>query len=511
MCHTRQDESKTLFLLPLINLFIGQDMAEIIIGRQAELKRLDEFYNSPKAEFLAIYGRRRIGKTFLIQQFCLKKPSICFHVTGLKDGNLQEQIENFTRVIGNTFYSGAEIRVKTKWLDVFEQLTDAMNKLPKNKKIILFFDELPWMATQRSKLIQAIDHYWNRYWSIDPLIKFVVCGSTASWILEKLIHNKGGLYNRVTYQIELNPFSLNESKQFLVKKGVKLNNVQLLKLYMVMGGIPLYLDHVQKGLSADQNIDLLCFTKRGFLSNEFSKLFKSLFEQHDIHEELIRLIAKNHYGIAQTELMKKSSKSVGGRLRQRLQELEDAGFIESFVPYQHKERGIYYRLIDEYTLFYLKWIEPVIGSIKRQDKESGYWLSKQKGCSWASWAGYAYEAVCYKHISQIRRKLNINSGAETGSWRYVPKKSEQENGAQIDLLFDRDDGVITIAEIKYTAQPFIIDKAEAKNISNKVDVFKKRTRTAKQIFVVMVSANGLKKTMYSEEYITDVVVLEDLL
>ena len=174
-----------------------------LIGREEELKQLKTFYSSPKAEFLGIYGRRRVGKTFLIQHFCAKMRPPYFHVTGLKDGSLQDQIETFTRVIGKTFYQGAQLKPKTKWLDVFEQLTIAINTLPKNKKFILFFDELPWMATKRSKFIQALDHYWNRYWSIDPRIKLIVCGSAASWILEHLIHNKGGLYNRITYQIEL--------------------------------------------------------------------------------------------------------------------------------------------------------------------------------------------------------------------------------------------------------------------------------------------------------------------
>jgi len=482
-----------------------------LVGREEELKKLDGFYASAKAEFLAIFGRRRIGKTFLIQHFCAKARGVCFHVTGLKDGSLHDQIENFTRVIGKTFYEGAELRLKNKWLDVFEQLTDAINKLPKHKKVILFFDELPWMATKRSKLIQALDHYWNRYWSIDPRIKLIVCGSAASWILENLIHNKGGLYNRITYQIELAPLTLYESKKFLAKQGIKLNNDQLIRLYMTIGGVPLYLDHVQKGLSADQNIDVLCFTKRGLLFNEFGKLFASLFDQQEVCEELIRLIATSRYGIPQTELMRKSSKTVGGRLKKRLQELEDAGFIESFIPYQHKEKGIYYRVIDEYTLFYLKWIDPVINNIKRRDKEQGYWLSKQKSAGFESWAGYAYEAICYKHVSQIRKALEIGPGVEIGTWRYVPRRKDLKEGAQIDLLFDREDGVITLCEIKYTTKPFIIDKSYAKKLLNKVDVFKEQTRTSKQIFIVMISAHGIQKTVYSEEYITGVVVQEDLM
>lgn len=485
-------------------------MSKWLVGRENELKKLDNFYASPKAEFLAVYGRRRVGKTFLIQQFYSEQSGICLHVTGIKDGSLRDQIENVTQVIGKTFYQNAELQRKTSWLTVFEQLTDAINKQPKNKKIILFFDELPWMATKRSKLVQALDHYWNRYWSLDKRIKLIVCGSAASWILEKLIHNKGGLYNRITYQIELSPFSLNDTKKFLLKKKINLNNTQLLKLYMVLGGIPHYLDQVQKGLSADENIDLLCFTKRGVLFTEFPKLFQSLFEEHDIHEELIRLIASHHYGISQSELMSRSSKSEGGRLKKRLRELQDAGFIEAFTPYQHKEKGIYYRVIDEYTLFYLKWIEPVINSVKHRDKEKGYWLSKQKNSGFESWAGYAFESVCYKHISEIRKKLGIHISAETGTWRYSPRKLAPEEGAQIDLLFDREDDIITICEIKYSSKPYIIDKSYAKKLMTKVNVFKEKTKTKKQIFIAMIATSGIQKNIYSEEYVTGIVVLDDL-
>lgn len=481
-----------------------------VIGRESEKRQLEAFYHSDKAEFLAIYGRRRIGKTFLIQEFCASKDDICFHVTGLKDGNLRDQITNFTKVIGKTFYGTSDIKPKTNWLDAFEQLTEAMNNTVKgNKKIILFLDELPWMATKRSKLIQVLDHYWNRYWSIDSRVRLIVCGSSASWILEKLVHSKGGLYNRITYQIELSPFSLHESKKFLMKKNIKLTEKQVVKLYMVMGGIPLYLDHIQKGLSADQNIDQLCFTKRGLLFNEFNKLFESLFEQHDIHEELVRTIAQHRYGIPQTQLMRQSSKHTGGRLKKRLSELEDTGFIESFIPSGHNKHGIHYRVIDEYTLFYLKWINPIADSIRRRSKDSGYWLSREKSSSWESWSGYAFEAICYKHISQIRQTLDIPPGFEVGAWSQKSKNTE-ERGAQIDMVFDRDDDVITLCEIKYNEKPFVISKDYAKVLLNKIAIYKKYTKTDKQIFLSLIAAGGVKDSAYADEIIDKLVTLKNL-
>lgn len=480
-----------------------------LIGREDELKQLENMYASHKAEFLAIYGRRRVGKSFLIQQFYAQKKCAHFHVTGLKDGTLAEQIQLFTRAIGSTFYDGAELKNKSNWLDVFEQLSDAIGKIAKHQKIILFFDELPWMATKRSKLIQALDHYWNRYWSLNANIKLIVCGSAASWILDHLIHHKGGLYNRITRQIELLPFTLGETKTFLTKKGIKLNHTQITKLYMAIGGIPHYLDNIRADLSVDQNIDALCFTKRGLLFNEFRKLFASLFGEQEVHEKLVRLMAEHRYGISQMELMRQSAKSIGGRLKKRLKELEDAGFIESFIPYHHKGKGIYYRILDEYTLFYLKWIDPVANTIKRRDKESGYWLSKQQQASWTSWAGYSFEAICYKHISLIRKKLNIPAGANMGTWRYTPAKGSLDDGAQIDLLFDREDDAITLCEIKYTATPFLLDKQYAQTLQRKIDVFRKNTKTEKQLFIAFIASSGLKPTMYAEELVSHVMTLED--
>lgn len=310
--------------------------------------------------------------------------------------------------------------------------------------------------------------------------------------------------------MRIEPFNLYDTKALLYRQGVKLNNQQIIQLYMAIGGIPHYLTHVEPGLSAAQNIDLLCFTKDGILFNEFDNLFASLFNKSESHEEIIRLISQTHYGMSRAELAEKSKLSSGGWLNKRLKELEEAGFIASFTPYQHSSRGTYYKVIDEYSLFYLHWIEPYINSIRRRDIESGYWDAKKLLPTWKSWAGYAFESICYKHISAIRRALKINFGAEIATWRYSPRSKQDDRGAQIDLLFDRNDDVVTICEIKYTVDPFIIDKQCAQILLNKTSIFKQQTRTSKQIFIAMISANGIKQTMYSEELINAVVTLDDL-
>jgi uncharacterized protein len=484
---------------------------EAIIGRKEEQKTLQKIYASSRAEFLALYGRRRVGKTYLIKQFFSDKACYYFQITGMKDGSLKEQLYEFTRAVEKTFYTGTTLKESNSWMQALEMLTNAIEQYSGKQKVVLFFDELPWLATKRSRILQALDYYWNTKWVDNPKVRLIVCGSAASWITENIINNKGGLHNRITYQIRLEPFSLTETSSFLKYRGIHLNDKQVLFLYMVVGGIPHYLNQVQKGLSVSQNVDKLCFTKNGILFKEFNNLIPALFDEAEIYKKVIHIIAKYRYGIGRNELLKQLKLPSGGSFNHRLIELEEAGFILSFKPYGHAKRGQYYRVIDEYTLFYLNWIAPVATSVRHQDKPRGYWEGHSKLAKWKSWSGYAFEAFCYKHIVSIREALNIPVTAEVGSWRYSPLIKSDDNGAQIDLLFDRDDGVVTICEIKYTQEPFNIDKSYANNLLNKVEVYKKQTRTTKQIFIAMVTSSGLKPTIYSEELISNQVGLSDFL
>lgn len=484
-----------------------------VVGRKEECEILEQLYRSNKAEFLALYGRRRVGKTYLIRNFFKNKPCYFFYVVGLLGEPISRQVTEFTKEIGKTFYEGTELREKDNWFDTFELLLESINRqVLKNKKIVLFFDEFPWMATHRSKLLQALEYYWNRHWSHDKRIKLIICGSAASWIIKNIVNNKGGLHNRLTRIMQLEPMNLLETKRFLYDMGVRLNNQHVSQIYMVTGGIPYYLSHIDKVSSATQIIEKLAFTKNSFLLQEFNNLYSSLFGEDDIYVELVRLIAKKRYGIGQEELFQTAPKlSKGGTLVKKLKELEQAGFILSFKPYKHQKKGIYYKVIDEYSLFYFDWIEPVKDSLFTKGMRRGYWEVMQKTPAWHSWAGYAFEDICYKHLSHISRTLSLGPASIPISWRYRPKIKTDEQGAQIDLLFDRRDHTITICEIKYTEQPFAIDKQYTQILKQKIDIFKKITRTKKQIFLAMISASGLKKTMYSEEIVDGgVVTLDDL-
>lgn len=481
-----------------------------ILARVDETGILSDFYQSNKAEFLAIYGRRRVGKTYLISSFFAKKKCKFISITGIEKGSFLRQRTECCKQISKTFYNGTSLEIPKDWFRVFELIDNAINQVSKDEKIVMFFDEFPWLSTPRSNLLQALEYYWNNTWSKDKRIKLIVCGSLTSWIIKNIINNTGGLYNRVTYRLKLEPFNLYETKEFLKDKGVTLNNHQILALYMVTGGVPLYLDQVKKGLSANQVVAQLCFSKNGFLVNEIKELFTSLFSNAEIYLQLIKEIAKHRYGISQAQLAKCLSISQSGRLLERLKELEDAGFVFSFLPYQHSKRGTYFRVIDEYTLFYFRWIEPHLNSIKRFAKTTGFWLEQARSSSYKSWCGYAFESICYKHIDQILHKLSLKPSALPYAWRFAPEKGDKKQGAQIDLLFDRNDRCITLCEIKYTEEPFVIDKQYAEVLNKKATVFKEVTRTSKQLFWAVISASDIKKSMYSEDMIAGVVNLNDL-
>jgi uncharacterized protein len=482
-----------------------------IIGRTNETKILKSLATSNNPEFLALYGRRRVGKTFLIKNFFKNKKFVFFSMTGEKNAPMSKQIKHFTDQIGSAFYNGAQLAEGKNWDETFKILTSAFDTVSNKEKIILFFDEFPWMATQNSNLLQNLDYYWNQHWSNDSRIKLIICGSSASWIIDNIVNNTGGLHNRITKHICLEPLNLPETKNFLEEKGVSLSNKHIIDLYMSMGGVPHYLNQIEKGMSATQNIESLAFNRKGFLLQEFDNLFSSLFKNSEIYEDIIKIVAAHRYGIGKRELLAKLGKSqIGKGGLEKLQKLEESGFILSFKPHLHKEKGIYYKVIDPYSLFYLYWIFPVRSTLIVKSLAKGYWDKTKKSPSWQAWSGLAFEAICYDHLPQISHALKLSPTAIPTTWRYTPRLGGNGEGAQIDLLFDRDDDAITICEIKYSDKPYVITKDYAKKLEHRVEIFKKITHSTKQIFTVMISANGVKKNKYSEELISGVVTLEDL-
>lgn len=474
-----------------------------IIGRVKEQQLLEKAFKSSEAEFIAVYGRRRVGKTHLVREFFNHKKCYLIHVTGLYKGALGQQLKAFMQAVSETLFNQAPLEIPSTWEEAFGFLNRQLVNL--NQKIVIFLDELPWMATRRSGLLQVLEYYWNRYWVQNPNVILVVCGSSASWLIKKIVYNKGGLHNRLTCQIRLEPFNLVETREFLRSKKVKLNDKHILALYMAIGGIPYYLKYVVPGLTAEQNIQNIIFDTNAPLKNEFDHLFQSLFENSDAYIELVKLIAKKKEGIRRAELGKLAKLSTeGGRLSSKLRDLSEAGFIKEYVSWG-RSNGEYYKLIDEFSLFYLNWVLSERGKYFTKT----HWIDQSQTQPYKIWAGYAFESVCMKHIDQIIKALNIHVGGIISPWRFIPRK-KLETGAQIDLLIDRNDNAITLCEIKYTNTVFTIDKNYAKVLHNKIQTFQTKSETEKQLFLAIISANGVKENTYCSELTSDILTLEDL-
>jgi len=483
---------------------------ETIIGRKAEKDKLSGILSSRKAEFVAVYGRRRVGKTYLVRNLCIEK-GLYFELTGLKDGKLATQLQNFTKSLSALFYGGLALQPPATWQAAFEQLTVEIDKMELNQKIILFFDELPWLANKRSGFMQSLDYVWNKFWSRDPRIKLIVCGSAASWMIDNLINAKGGLYNRVTNIMLLKPLTLPETDKYLQHNGIKFNVRQLFEIYMVMGGIPHYLNQIVPNKSSAQNINNVCFKKDGVLFLEFERIFASLFNCYEQNRTIVLEISKHQYGISRDHLLERVKLSSGGRFNKRISELESSGFLQKFIPYGKNKKDVYYKIIDEYTLFYLRWIEP-IKDRSMLTVNANYWYTKANTPEWYTWTGYAFENICYKHIPYILQELGLdNIACEVGTWRLLSRARSNIKGVQIDLIIDREDGIIMLGEIKFTKDEFVIDKEYALKLKNKIEVFSKHFKTKKDVQLLMITNVPLKQNIWSEDLVNIAITLESIL
>jgi len=479
-----------------------------IVGREAEKRLLKQIVDSNEPEFLAIYGRRRVGKTFLIRQF-FKNVDFCFEITGLQSGTLNAQLANFTDLFGKQFPKRKNDSAPENWNEALKKLIAETDKKNIKGKIVFFFDELPWLAHRKSNFLQALEYFWNSWASKKKNVIVVVCGSAASWMLNNIVHNKGGLHNRITRRIRLLPFTLKETQEYLKSRRIHLDQKQILEVYLAMGGVPHYLKQIARGQSSIQTINQICFTKEGLLTDEFEKLYQSLFENSDIYMQVVRALSKKQMGLTREELLKMIKMKTGGGITKILNALEESGFIARAIPFGQKAKSALYRLVDEYSIFYLTWIEHAPKAVLNKGSHD-YWLQKRSTPSWRSWSGFAFESVCQKHTDQIKVELGI-SGMSTieSSWHYKPR-SKKEMGAQIDLLIDRSDHCITLCEMKFSDLEFVIDKKYYNELKHKIDCFKNTTRSKKTLFLAMITTYGVRKNPYSEEIVSENLKMDAL-
>ncbi|MGJ8665754.1 MAG: AAA family ATPase [Patiriisocius sp.] len=470
-----------------------------IIGRIPETRNMQALLKDNEAHFLAMIGRRRVGKTFLIRE--IYKDAKIFEMTGIKDADLNTQLLNFTFQMNQYFETEPPLQKPDGWLAAFHSLSQAIKNSKFKKKPVVFFDELPWIATRRSGFTEALAHWWNN-WASQQNIVVVVCGSAASWMLDNVVNAKGGLHNRITKLITLMPFTLQETKQFLTAKKITLTDYQIIQLYLAIGGIPHYLNNVEKGKSTAQNIQELCFSKDGVLRNEFDQLYAALFDNSSKHIQIIKALASKAKGLDRQEILSATNMTDGGWFSKVLKELESSGFITTYEPLENKKKQTLFRLTDEYSLFYLKFMDGK--SVSGQNS----WMRISESQAYKIWVGYAFESLCMKHVENIKNALGI-SAVETNVNSFLHVKDDRfGKGFQIDLLIDRKDDIINICEMKFYADEFTINIDYAKKLRTKLQGLKTVTNTKKAVHLTFISTYGVLDNKYKSEIVTNDLTTE---
>jgi len=456
-----------------------------IVGRNKEVELLQRIVESGEPEFVAIYGRRRVGKTFLIKQFF--KHKFTFYFSGSESSTMKMQLENFKIAFQN--YFNMTIPTPENWTVAFEMLRKEISRSRKKGRKVIFIDEMPWLATMGSNFIQAFEYWWNTYASSNSDILLVVCGSSTSWMLNKIIKNRGGLHNRVTRQILLQPFSLKECEELANKQKMMLDRNQILDYYMILGGVPYYWKQLDKSKGLPQNIDNLFFKDNSALKDEFAEIYNSLFRNSEKYISLVIALGEKRMGLLREEIVEFSNLPDGGAITKMLEELEQCGFIRSYYAFGKKQRNKTYQLIDLFSLFYLNFIH------NKNNNDENFWTNNFGTPANNTWKGYAFEQVCLWHIPQIKTKLGISGVSTThSSWRNTD--TETKNTTQIDLVIDRNDRVINLCEMKYSKDEYVITKEYNDLLRSRYARFIDVTRTRKTVHTTMITTYGVKHNMY---------------
>ena len=464
----------------------------MIVGRKREMEELRNLYESNKAEFVAIYGRRRVGKTFLVKEMFQDK--MTFYHSGLspfdkeRKISMRDQLEAFYASLQR--YGMEESSCPKSWMEAFRLLGELLDQIDDGKRQLIFIDELPWMDTPRSKFLMAFEHFWNTWGAWHDRVMLIVCGSATSWMLDNLINSKGGLYDRLTWQIKLSPFTLGECKEFFNAKNIMLSTYDIVECYMILGGIPYYLNYLQRGKSIAQNIDLLFFDRNAKLASEFQRLFGSLFVNPDDYMKIVRLLAKRHTGYTRDEITSKLGMTSGGTFTRMLESLVASDFIVSYHPFGISQKEIRYKLCDSFCLFYLRFVD----GHNRQDES--FWLHHQNAPQLNAWRGLAFEQVCFAHVFKIKKALGVEGVASSES-ALIIRGDEEKRGAQIDMLIVRDDRVVNLCEMKFLSKAFEPKTEDEQTLRERIATVQELLSFKHTVHLTLVTTVGLKANVHS--------------
>lgn len=480
-------------------------MKQKLIGREQEIEALNKYYNSGRSEFIAVYGRRRVGKTVLIRRSV--DDQFAFFMTGVHGASKTDQLLNFSIAL-QKYSKAPTICLHRNWLLAFHALATYLETLPEGNKYV-FIDELPWMDTPRSGFIAALENFWNSWAVLRNDIKLIVCGSATSWMINNLIHNRGGLHNRLTHHIQVNPFTLHECEAYFAAYNFGYSRKQIAECYMVMGGIPYYMSMLDRSLSLAQNIDQMFFADNAELANEFDDLYRALFRKSATHVAVVTALATKGIGMTRQELVSATDVTDNGLFSTILEELQQCGFIRAYEPFtngratatQRQSRDTLFQLIDFYTLFYFKFVR------NNRYRDPHFWSTSLNSAMHNAWAGLSFEMLCLSHVETIKQALGI-SGVQTlvCSWRSAEMSG---NGAQIDLLIDRKDETVNLCEIKFCNDEYAIDNYYEQRLRRKVNTFMAETKTNKSVILTMITTFGIKENKYSD-MVQKRIVLNDL-
>ena len=470
-----------------------------MIGRQKEIEMLRRAAESGRSEFVAVYGRRRVGKTFLVRETFNSK--FAFQHSGVANCGTKIQLDRFRRSLIESGH--AKCPALKTWFQAFDELKTVVQASTAGRKI-LFIDEMPWMDKPNAHFVPALENFWNAWASARKDVLLVVCGSATSWMLNKVIHGRGGLHNRVTVRIPLRPFDLSECEELARDMGLDATRYQLAQYYMALGGVPFYWNHLQRGLSLAQNMDALFFADEDKLEKEFGELFSSLFAKEAPYVRIVEALCARRLGLTRGEISAATGLAESGTLTKYLEELEQCGFVRRYRTAGKRVRGSLYQLVDNFTLFHFRFIR------ENRDGDPRFWSSSVDSPVLRTWQGLSFELVCLEHVEQIKRALQIGGVRSLNyAWRCENPRNDAEIGAQVDLLIDRADGIVNLCEMKFAAEEYALDASDAAAMRNKIAAFKRETGTRKAVHATYVTTFGLAKNRYAGD-IPSEATLDDL-
>ena len=474
-----------------------------MIGRDKEQKELEKLYESGRPELVAIYGRRRVGKTYLVDETFQDR--IVFRHAGLsplgedQKGLLKAQLAHFYNSL--KLHGMADINCPESWLDAFFLLEKYLQYKDDGTRQVVFLDELPWLDTPRSGFIRAFEGFWNTWGCHRKNLMVVICGSANSWMLNELINNHGGLYGRVTREIKLSPFKLFDCEKFYKSRNIRFSKYDIVQSYMIFGGIPYYMGYMDEEMSLAQNVDNVFFSRDAELKSEYDRLFVSVFKRPEAIKNIVELLYTKNMGYTRADIANKLKISDGGHLTKDLNALIVSDFIIKYTPFGLPKKEEYYKLTDPFCMFYLHFVK------NKSTSNNHFWQQTSSLPQVNAWRGYAFENVCFNHINEIKDALGIR-GVITSESAWT-KKVDDEQGTQIDLIIERKDNTVNMCEIKFYSDDFVVDKDYYRTIQRRIDMLSRQLSPKMSVFSTLITTYGLKKNEYSSVFI-NVVTFDDL-